>query len=74
MRLKGNDKRCDLAINIWLFCSNNFRIVDFLMNRRYRVILKKVSFGYFRIILDSKERKKFTIESKDKGLSLSKFS
>ena len=40
----------------------------------YRVILKKVSFGNFRVILVSKEEKNFTIESKDKGLSLSKFS
>ena len=41
---------------------------------KYRVILKKVSFGAFRIILVSKEEKHFTTESKDKGLSLSKFS
>ena len=40
----------------------------------YRVILKKVSFGVFRIILVSKEDKKFTIESKDIGLSLSMLS
>ena len=37
-------------------------------------ILKKVSFDIFRIILVSKEEKNFRIESKDKGLSLSKFS
>ena len=41
---------------------------------RYWVILKKVSSGIFRIILVSKEEKKFTIECKDKGLSLSQFS
>ena len=41
--------------------------------RRYRVILKKVLFGIFRVILVSKEEKNFTIESKDKGLSLGKF-
>ena len=41
---------------------------------QYRVILKKVSFGIFTIIFVSKEEKKFTIKSKDKGLSLSKFS
>ena len=41
---------------------------------KYRVILKKVSFCIFRIILFWKEEKKFTVESKDKGLSLSKFS
>ena len=40
----------------------------------YRVFFKKVSFGVFRIILVSKEEKNFTVESKDKGLSLSKFS
>ena len=40
----------------------------------YRVFLKKVSFGVFRIMLVSKEEKNFTVESKDKGLSLSKFS
>ena len=41
---------------------------------RYRVILKKVSFGIFTIILVSKEDKNFTIESKGKGLSLSRIS
>ena len=40
---------------------------------RYRVILKKVSFGIFRIILVSKGEENYTVESKDKGLSLSKF-
>ena len=40
----------------------------------YRVILKKVSFGVYRTILVSKEEKNFTIKSKHKGLSLSKFS
>ena len=40
----------------------------------YRVILKKVSFGIFTTFLVSKEEKNFTIESKDKGLFLSKFS
>jgi len=38
------------------------------------VILKKVSFCIFRTILVSKEEKKFNIKSKDKWLSLSKFS
>ena len=41
---------------------------------KYRVILKKVSFCIFRIILVSKEENEFTTESKDKVLSLSKFS
>ena len=41
---------------------------------RLRVIHEKVSFGIFRIILVSKEEKNFTIESKDKVQSLSKFS
>ena len=41
---------------------------------QYRVILKNVSFGIFRTSLVSKEEKNFTIESRDKGLSLSKFS
>ena len=40
----------------------------------YRVILKKVSFGIFRTILVSKEEKILAIKSKDKGLSLNKFS
>ena len=40
----------------------------------YRVILKKVSLGIFRIILVSKDKKDHTIESKDNGLSLSRFS
>ena len=40
----------------------------------YRVILKKVSFGIFSIILIFKEEKNFIIQSKDKVLSLSKFS
>ena len=40
----------------------------------YQVILKKVLFAIFRAFLVSKEEKKFTIESKHKGLSLSKFS
>ena len=40
---------------------------------KYRVILKKVSFGVITTILISKEEKKFTIKSKNKGLSLSKF-
>ena len=42
--------------------------------QKYRVILKKVSFGNFRTIMVSKEEKIFTIKSKDKGLSQSKFS
>ena len=40
----------------------------------YRVILKKVSFGVFRTILVYKAKKNFTIKSKYKVLSLSKFS
>ena len=40
----------------------------------YRVILKKVSFGVFSIILVFKEEKNFTMKSKDKVLSLSKVS
>ena len=38
---------------------------------KYRVILRKDSFGIFTTILVSKEEINFTIESKDKGLSLS---
>ena len=38
------------------------------------MILKKVSFGIFRIILVSKEENNSATESKDKVLSLSKFS
>ena len=45
-----------------------------LLGNRYRVILKKVSFGVFSIILVFKEEKNFTMKSKDKVLSLSKFS
>ena len=40
---------------------------------KYRVILKKVLFGIFDIILVSKEEKNFTMKSKAKVLSLSKF-
>ena len=40
----------------------------------YRVILKKILFGVFYIMLVSKEEKDFTIESKDIEPSLSKFS
>ena len=40
----------------------------------YRVILKKVSFDIFTMMLVSKEEKKFTTKSEDKGQSLSKFS
>ena len=42
--------------------------------QKYRVILKKVSFGNFRTIMVSKEEKNFTMESRYKRLSLSKFS
>ena len=45
-----------------------------LEDTKYRVILKKVSFGVFRTILVSEVEKIFTKKSKDKGLSLSKFS
>ena len=38
------------------------------------MILKKVPYGTFRTILVSKEEKKFTMESRYKGLLLSKFS
>ena len=41
---------------------------------RYRVIVKKVSFGIFSIILVSEKGKSFTIKSKGKKLSLGKFS
>ena len=41
---------------------------------KYWVILKKVLFGIFTIVLISKEEKNFAKESKGKGLSLSKFS
>ena len=40
----------------------------------YRVILKKVSFGIFEIIVVSKEENNYTMESKDKVLSLKTFS
>ena len=41
---------------------------------RERVILKKVSFGIFSIILVLKEEKSLTMKSKDEVQSLSKFS
>ena len=53
--------------------SRYLELMGYLLVRMYRVILKKVSFGIFRTFLVSKEEKNFTIESKDKGLSLSKF-
>ena len=43
-------------------------------NSKYWVMLKKVSFGSLITIMVSKEEKNFTIERKDKGLSLSKLS
>ena len=46
----------------------------YAISRWYRVILKEVSFGIFSIISVSKEENNFTIESKDKVLSLSKLS
>ena len=56
----------------WLNQDTDYNL--FSKRNRYWVILKKVSFGVFRTILVSKEEKNFTIKSKDKGLSLSKFS
>ena len=41
-------------------------------NTKHRVILKKIFFCTFKIILFSKEERSFTRESKDKGLTLSK--
>ena len=60
----------------WTFLIRSWKLDQswILPPRRYRVILKKVSFDIFRTLLVSKEEKLFTIESKDKGLSLSKFS
>ena len=54
-----------------------FSILQSVLNHHvdmswYRVILKKVSFGISRIILNSK-KEKITIKSKEKGLSLSIF-
>ena len=46
----------------------------FVSTSLYRVILKKVSFRFFSIILVFEEEKNFTMKSKDKLLSLSKFS
>ena len=40
----------------------------------YPLILRRVLFGIFTIILASTEEKNFTVKNKDKGLSLSKFS
>ena len=51
-----------------------YYIVNIEMRYIYRVILKKVFFGILRMILVSKEEKNSIIESKDKGLSLSKIS
>ena len=39
------------------------------IKKLYRVILKKVSFGIFRVILVSMEEKRFAIESQDKAIS-----
>ena len=66
--LKCDDSYCIKTCNLSSLCD----VLTLL--KRYRVILKKVLFGIFRIILVSKEEKNLTIESKDKGLTLSKFS
>ena len=44
------------------------------LEQRYRVFLKKVSYGIFKTFLISKEEQILTKESKEKGLPLSKFS
>ena len=51
------------------FQNRHFLVVNLAKLNRYRA-----SFRIFKIILDSQEEKNFTIESKDKGLSLCKFS
>ena len=63
-----------LMVQICFLLKANCRIFSGGCYVWYWVILQKVSFGIFRTFLVSREDKNFTIESKDKGLSLSKFS
>ena len=58
-----------IGIRSFVFCV--FYVKDLVS---YRVIFKKVSFGIFSMILVSKEKKNFTMKSKDIVLSLGKFS
>ena len=55
---------------------NNYRKAKFHNHEeyKYRVILKKVSFGIFSVNMVSKEEKNFTMKRKDEVLCLSKFS
>ena len=53
--LKSDDSYCIKTCNLSSLCD----VLTLL--KRYRVILKMVSFGIFRIILVSKEEKNFTI-------------
>ena len=57
---------------IWTLDEDKYSL-DVIL-RIYRVTVKKVSFCIFRIILVSKGKNYSTIETKDEGLSLSKFS
>ena len=47
--------------------------LPFLTSERYRVILKKVSFGIFRIILVSEERKKLQKKANTEGYLWARF-
>ena len=67
----------------WLICllgyfkSTNLILIEHDLGPRmmpYWVILKKVSFGVFSVILVSKGEKNFPMKSKNIVLSLSKFS
>ena len=62
---------CDHEIDLQ---KSNVKTIGNIHCIMYRVILKKVSFDIYRIILVSKKEKDFTMESKDKGPTLSNVS
>ena len=55
-------------------CATTKGVMHSPLMARYRVILKKVSFGVFSIIMVLKDETNFTMKNKDRVLSLSKFS
>ena len=67
--------RACVALRLSLAGGTNFDRVSLVSGGSFGFIwFHLVSFYIFRIILVSKEEKNHTIKSKDKGLSLSKFS
>ena len=58
LRMNNTCAICWCIAFFLLRCKLSFRYSNFLFFQTYRVIVKKVSFGIFRIILISKEEKK----------------